>query len=439
MRRLLYSAVAATYLGCWALPLGAESKSAEPQTAKDVQAHDAAAKDAQDKDTQAKDAPIKDVQAKDAQTEADQPYQLVRTLERLQDRIAEGNTQAHGSQRAFIAEIAEKMLAASDETWAIPKNTRSAISYVLSGGDPRVLNKLLTMKSLPEISPALIKGVLAYSEGREAEALKTLGDIDHRTFDSRTGGHLALAKAMVAAKDDTARALGYLDDARLLCPGTLVEEAALRREVLLLAKAQDYARFEMLSFQYLRRFPKSVYAKSFSRSFAIAIASGSFGAELQFMNQLERRLDELPDDTRKQLYMTLAEEGVIRGRVELTRLAADRIAYLMKAGSREATRLQLYKAASLVVTSEYEFAVATLRNIDRTKLDSSDVQLLDGALALASQMRAPPQIAGPITEPPPLSSAAQVKHGAVAEKSEVLDRAHQALSQADALLNRTKP
>jgi chemotaxis protein MotC len=295
------------------------------------------------------------------------------------------------------------------------------------------------MKSLPEISPALIKGVLAYSEGREEEALKTLRDIDHRAFDSRMGGDLALAKAMVAAKDDTASALGYLDDARLLCPGTLVEEAALRREVLLLAKAQDYPRFETLSFQYLRRFPKSVYAKSFSRSFAIAIASGSFGAEPQFMSQLERRLDELPDETRKQLYMTLAEEGVIRGRVELTRLAVDKIASLVKAGSREATRLQLYKAASLVVTNEYESASATLRGIDRSKLDSSDAQLLDGALALAKEMRAPPQIASPIAEPPPLSSAAQVKHGAVAEKSEALDRARQALGQADALLNRTTP
>jgi chemotaxis protein MotC len=54
--------------------------------------------------------------------ETEEPYQLVRTLERVQDRIAEGNAQAHNYQRQFIAETAEKMLAASDATWESQKN-----------------------------------------------------------------------------------------------------------------------------------------------------------------------------------------------------------------------------------------------------------------------------------------------------------------------------
>ncbi len=437
---LLYSVVIATLLA-WGSPLLAESHGgapAEHAPAKEVQGHDAGANDAQEKNSHVDEAAPPDAQAKDNEAQTEQPYQLVRTLERIQDRIAEGSTQAHNFQRGFIAEIADKMLAAPDTIWQEPKNAQSAIVYVLSGGDPRILKKLLTIKSLSGVSSDLVKGVLAYSEGRNEDALKLLADSDPRAFETRTGGHLALAKAMLMAGEDAVKAIGFLDDARLLCPGTLVDEAALRREVLLLSNAEQYERFEKLSFSYLRRFAKSVYAKSFSRSFAIAVASGKYGADPKLMSHLEQRLGELNDESRKQLYMTLAEEGVVRGRVELTRLAADTIGYLLPAGSRDAVRLQLYKAAALAVTNEHDWALATLRNIDRSKLGASDTQLLDNALKLAVQVRQPPQIDEPIKELPPLSSAAQVKHGEIAEKSEALDRARQALTQADALLNRNK-
>ena len=412
-----------------------QSKDTQPP---DTQHTDVQSRDALENNAQAKDAVVHDVQAKDGQNDAQQPYHLVRTLEQVQDRIAEGNSQAHAFQRRFIAETADKMLAASDETWREPRNTRSAIVYVLSGGDPRVLRKLLTLGSLPEISPRLIKGVIAYSEGRNRDALKLLDDIDHRSFETRIAGHLALAKAMSAAAENASKALAYLDDARLLCPGTLVEEAALRREVLLLSNVDDYERFEMLAFAYLRRFPRSIYAKNFYRSFAIAVVTGEYGTDPKLMERLERRMEELSEPVRKQLYMAIAEEGVIRGRVELTRLATDRIGHLFRDGGRDAVRLQLYKAAALVVTREYDFAFARLRTIDRSKLSATDLELLDSALTLATEMRQPPQIQGEIKELPPLSSATQVKHGAVAEKSDALDGARQALSQADAVLNKDR-
>jgi chemotaxis protein MotC len=417
---------------------GAEVKDghAKEADAKDAPAH--GAEDGHAKEAAAKDPAIDEALAKHAQNTADQPYMLVRTLERMQDQIAQGDEQAHRHQRSFIAQISAKMLSASEAAWQEPRNARGAIIYVLSGCDPRVLTKLLTFKALPDVSPTLLKGVLAYSQGRNAEAVKLLTEIDDRAFETRTAGHLALAKAMAVAPEDAPKALRFLDDARLLCPGTLVEEAALRRQVLLLSNVKDYARFEMLSFQYLRRFAKSIYARNFYRSFAIATATSNYGSDPKLMRGLESRLDELSDDMRRQLYMALAEEGVIRGRVALTRLAADKIGYLLPDGSRDALRLQLYKAAALVVTSEYNFALARLRSIDRARLGASDAELLDSALAVASQVRIPPKFEGPIKDLPPLSSAAQVRHGAIAAKSEALDNARKALTEADALLNKDR-
>jgi chemotaxis protein MotC len=382
------------------------------------------------------DQPAAPAEAGEPDPAIEQPYQLVRTLERVQDRIASGNFDAHGFQRRFITEIGDKMLAAPDSVWQESKNVRSAIVYVLSGGDPRILQKLVKLENLPDIPPTLISGILAYSEGRNREALKLLSDIDHRSFDTRTGGHLALAKAMVFAPEDAAKSLSFLDDARLLCPGTLVEEAALRRQVLLLGSIEDFTRFEMLAFEYLRRFGRSVYAGNFSRGFAVAVTSGKMSTDPALMERLQTLLDELGDDSRRRLYMAIAEEGVSRARVELVRLAADKIAYLIPDGSRESVRLQLYKAAALVVTNEYDFAIARLNTLDRSKLGRTDLQLLDQALAIAAQLRQPAVVRGPVDELPPLSSAAQVRHGDIASKSEALDTARSALAQAEKVLSR---
>ena len=377
-------------------------------------------------------------EAQAGESQPEQPYKLVRTLERVQDRIADGNAQAHGFQRQFIADIAAKISGLPDKTWKQPKNVRAAIVYVLSGGDPRLLNQLIAMKGLSEMTKTLARGVRAYAEGRNREALKFLADIDHRMFDSRTAGHLALAKAMVTASEDSAKALRYLDDARLYCTGTLVEEAALRRQVLLLSNVEDRERFELLTSQYLRRFPRSIYARNFIRSFAIAVSTSKYSSDPELMARLATLADDLKPETRRQLYIAIAEEGVIRGQVKLTALATSKVLALVPPSSQDALRMQLYEAAARVVTPEYEPALAKLQTIDRARLSPSDTQLLNNALALARELRQPIQETGPLRELPPLSSATQVKYGAIAEKSEALENVRNALSRADALLNKDR-
>jgi chemotaxis protein MotC len=374
-----------------------------------------------------------------AQDAPRQPYELVRTLESIQDRIAHGSEEAHRFQRQFIGEIAESLLKTPPEVWQDSRNTRAALIYVLSGGDPRVLAKVAQKPDLPGIPPQLPDGILAYAQGRNRDALALLGKIDPRSLDARLGGHLALAKAMLIAPDDAPRAVALLDDARLLSPGSLVEEAALRRQILLLANIEDYARFEQLSFNYLRRFGKSVYAQAFHRSFAIAAASSRYGRDSRFLRGLEARLDELDEAVRRDVYLAMVEEAVSRGKVELTRMAADKIGHLFTPGSSEAARIQLYKAAALVVvTPDYDYALAALRNIDRSRLAASDARLLDSALSLAIHLRTPPVPAGPPGPLPPQqpASAAQGKADSMAQTSKVLERARLALAKADELIGK---
>ena len=55
----------------------------------------------------------------------------------------------------------------------------------------------------------------------------------------RLAGQVAFARSVLETRRDPKAAIARLDWARLLAPGGLVEEAALRREIGLLAEARD--------------------------------------------------------------------------------------------------------------------------------------------------------------------------------------------------------
>jgi chemotaxis protein MotC len=65
-----------------------------------------------------------------------------------------------------------------------------------------------------------------------------LKDVKPRAIPSSMSGHIALVQGRCLPHSDAPAAIERLDDARLLLPGTLVEEAALRREILLVGQAR---------------------------------------------------------------------------------------------------------------------------------------------------------------------------------------------------------
>ena len=83
---------------------------------------------------------------------------------------------------------------------------------------------------------------------------------------------MALVQSALLAQSDFKAAIERLDEVRLLMPGTLVEEAALRREIFLVGQVDDFDKFESLAMQYFRRYRHSIYAGTFRQRFSLAVA-----------------------------------------------------------------------------------------------------------------------------------------------------------------------
>jgi chemotaxis protein MotC len=192
-------------------------------------------------------------------------------LQRIQLQIAQGDKAAYAAQLNQLKIMGAAIAAAEPETWKDRRQADSLVIYILSGGSLADLAPLLKGDAVVESEWALARGALAYVTNHEAEAISLLGKEDLNALDARLSGEVAFARSVLETKRDAKAAVELLDWARLVAPGGLVEEAALRREIALLAEAKDVGRAAMLTRQYATRFAASLYAADFFRDLAAAI------------------------------------------------------------------------------------------------------------------------------------------------------------------------
>lgn len=362
------------------------------------------------------------------------PVELVRTLQLLQDRIALGSGPALTAQRALLGHAEQRMTALAPEVWADQASLRAAVTFALGGGGPPLLRHIMSTGKVPEAETPLVLGALAFLEGREKEARTLLLKIDAQSVPAGLGAQLALAQSALVVRDDPAQSLRLLDTARLIAPGTLVEEGALRREIFVLAQGNDLARFESLAIQYLRRFRHSVYAGNFRQRFAAALTRLDFGSDAIRFARLEAMLAEIEPEGRRDLYLLVARTALDQGKTGTAVFAAERTITLAASGSEAAVRARLYRAAALVV-NEGQFAesVETLRMTDRSVLAPADLDLLDSALSTAREIREA-SAAAPASE---LQAGAKAP-ARVVPTAAAIARAQGAIGQIDALMRRSE-
>ncbi|TPI80628.1 chemotaxis protein MotC [Mesorhizobium sp. B2-8-9] len=316
-----------------------------------------------------------------------QPYQLVRSLQLIQDRIAGGDHAALPMQAKLLEMIDARMRNADAEDFKEPKNFRALLVYGMSGGNPVTVAAAASRAITDPQSLVIAKGVVAYLSGRPAEAIEMLKPIDPMGVPADLGAFLALVKGSLLATDDPAAALNLLDEARLLSPGTLVEEAALRRSVGIAAAQGDAARFALASTQYVASYLYSPYASQFADAFVSGVITLHMAISQDKIADITSMMDP---EREKVIYLRIARRAAIDGMTELSAFASAKAELGRNGnGSRDDPRTQLYSSLSTMTSANVDEVRAKLGKIDRGKLSQGDRDLLDAAQAVAGEVMAP--------------------------------------------------
>lgn len=372
--------------------------------------------------------------------ESKQPYEIVRSMQALQDQITLGNKAALAALPGLSAQLAEKLLAADPAVWREPRNARAAVTYVLSGGQPRVLHKILANDDVQGDDRTLMEGTLAYVEGKNAKAKELLSTVDPRALESIVGAHVAVAQAVLVTRLDPHKAIELLDMARILAPGTLVEEAALRREVFISEQIGDFDKFSSVAGQYLRRFSNSSYAENFLSRFSASIIAVARAGRLDQITKLESLLDEMNETARLRFYLVIAQSALVNGKLDTAQYAADKALKFAPQGSAEAQRAALYAGAVEALTKPDQDDLGKLATLDFSKLPRGDVNLGEAAIALSKEIHHWPEIRkaardkeGPTVTPPTGSEPT------IASADSAIDLAQKTLAATDEVQKEKSP
>jgi chemotaxis protein MotC len=316
-----------------------------------------------------------------------QPYQIVRSLQVVQDRIAIGDIAVMPMQHKLLEIMDGRLRKGSKADFADQRNLHALLVYAMSGGNPATISVLLSRLDLDGTNSEIGKGLLHYLNGQAPEARAALASVDPMTLSPDLGAFVALVKGSVGASGDPQGALKLLDQARLLGPGTLVEEGALRRSIALASTVDDADRFARASTQYAARYLRSPYAPQFADAFVAGVVTLHASLDLATVGTITAMMN--PEQERI-IYLRIARRAGIEGLTELSAFASAKAEDRGRSNESEDPRALLYSSLAAVPSGTSDEINAKLAKIDRRRLSQSDQELLDAVSDVAAKLTATP-------------------------------------------------
>lgn len=379
----------------------------------------------------------------------------LRSLSELQQRVVEGDKSALTEQLTLARAIAKDLERNPADQWRNLRDLRALTKYVLSGGDPTILSRLLNSPTFPEQELSLARGVVAYSHGDRGQAAKWLGQVEHRHLGPSLGGHVALVKAVITVHSSPADALKLCQEAILHSPGTHIEEAALRLSISIGISSGDMASVTRSHTRHLLRFPNSLYASDIDIQVARAVAENPGISAAQF-DMADRLAVLIPPSRRRAFFAQLAEASLRAGQFTAA-IQAARLALLPPtsppASDAESTAALLaIQGAALILTADRKEGLSRLIEARGAEPSAATADLIATAESLIAMIKAPPvqsaatpdaTITPSNEQVPPPPSIGTAKHTEASTRGQtqfeaVRTRAMEALASADQLIEQSK-
>jgi hypothetical protein len=316
---------------------------------------------------------------------------LVRQLQDDENRVAAGDPAAYQQLPLLLRTIARRFVELPPKTWADEGDAGALVLYLLSGGNSVVGRRILSEHTLAASQAPLAKGAIAYLEGIDCAERDALLDVDPLRLDVALGAQVAFVQSILLSRYDRSKAIAKLDVARLLAPGGLVEEAALRRETDLLSETADFNKFAEVARQYWSRFRSSPYAANFLRQFVIAAERVSALIKVEQWTRLDEFMDSLSVEKRRSFYLAMARTAAVAGNSVFADFAARRALALAAPDSIDRQRALLYRAAADVAGLGDTPEGDLLQGVERGRLPRMDQPLYDAVSVVAAAVRRAPE------------------------------------------------
>ncbi len=329
------------------------------------------------------------------------PYKMLRSMQFVQDSVVQGDHSAGEMQRYLLGAIDKRLRSVDSSVFDDPRNVDATLIYAMSGGNPATLEYLVARDVQGYFDNRVAEVLRKYLNGKGQMASKTLGEMAKEYADKPIGPYLALIAGNTLMNSKPEEALKMYNWARLIAPGTIVEESALRRSLSIAVNAGLVPEGLKYSSLYARRFLHSPYASQFADLF-VALAVDNF--HVIGNDRIRDIADSMEPDRRQAIYLRIARQATIAGETELARMAADEAAKIKSPEAKGRDVLAGFYGGLAGVSSEDIRKVAEgLDMVPDSALSPRDLKLREAARAVAQEVLRAPDAASLTQESPNIS------------------------------------
>lgn len=322
-----------------------------------------------------------------------EPFRMLRSLQFVQDSVVLGDHSASEMQRFMLETIDSRLRDADASIFEEPRNVDAALIYAMSGGNPATLELLVARDVGGNFDNRVTDALRKYLSGKGTLIAKSLADMVPEYRDQKIGPYLALVAGNVTITRDPAAALKFYDWARLTAPGTIVEEAALRRSLSITLDTGMVEKGAAYSNRYARRFLHSPYASQFADLFVRLVVDHYDKLDEQYILTTLSFMDE---PRQREVYLRIARQAAINGHTELARMSAARAKALAGQVDDGMNALaDLYGGVADISSGSVEAAMQAIIDIPDEKLSPSDRALRTAAQAVAEEVLRLPVMESP--------------------------------------------
>lgn len=311
-------------------------------------------------------------------------YTLVRSLQYVQDSVVSGDFSAMDMQRFLLEQVDRKLREAKPEDFDDPRNVDAALIYAMSGGNPKTLDLVVARDKYGYFDEEITGIMRAYLNGLIPSSKRPMEELVEIYLNTPIGPYVALiaANVMAAAKD--IKAVELFNLARLVAPGSLIEEAALRRSILLSINHDLYDQALSFAHIYARRFNRSPYNVQFSQLVVEMIVANLDNIDEVLVDEV---ISYLPVKQQKTIYLRISRTGVINGNNKMAAKAAEKLKNFEGEPNAYYEMLSnLYSDLVKLPTEKTREIAERIFAVKRRSLSPIDQPLYDAAMILVEQI-----------------------------------------------------
>ncbi len=312
------------------------------------------------------------------------PHVLLRSLQFVQDTVVLGDHSAGEMQRYMLDRIDKALRSVDPSVYNDPRNVDAVLIYAMSGGNPMTLEYLDDRDIAGNFDTRIADALRKYLNGQGTLVAKTLGDMAKEYRSETIAPYIALVSGNVTVPQNPKAALAFFDMARLGAPGTIVEEAALRRSVAIAADADLVKKGLSYSRKYARRFVHSPYASQFVDFFVQLVVEHFPQVEV---HDIDGTVEFMDVDRRREVFLRIARQAALEGKTDLGRLASARAIALSGLEDEAPDVLaKLYRGVAAISTANIDAAMKDLAEIPADELSPRDRALREAARVVAEEV-----------------------------------------------------